>query len=204
MLELGGYVGYSAIKFGDAVRKAGGKRYISLELNPINAAVAKLLIELAGLQDIVSVIVAPAYLSIAQLVQDGVLDSVEMLFIDHWKDRYVPDLWLVERLGLLRAGQSVVIADNISLASGRGTDYVEWLQASSADKKTILARQTFGDGVDGVDLGRLVKERGVKNGVDLENVPGNPSIVYETQLHEFEGQSGRTVSDSGWPRCEFC
>ncbi|KAJ5103474.1 O-methyltransferase [Penicillium argentinense] len=75
MFELGGYVGYSAILFGDAVRRAGGQRYISLEINPIHAAVAKLLIELAGLEDFISIIIAPAHLSLAQLVHDNLLDA---------------------------------------------------------------------------------------------------------------------------------
>ncbi|KAI6891526.1 hypothetical protein KC355_g21167, partial [Hortaea werneckii] len=30
MVELGGYIGYSTILFGDAVKKAGGKQYFSL------------------------------------------------------------------------------------------------------------------------------------------------------------------------------
>lgn len=34
MIELGCYMGYSAILFGDAVRRNGGERYLSLELNP--------------------------------------------------------------------------------------------------------------------------------------------------------------------------
>jgi hypothetical protein len=39
MVELGGYVGYSAILFGAAVQHAGGKRYWCLERNPEFAAV---------------------------------------------------------------------------------------------------------------------------------------------------------------------
>jgi catechol O-methyltransferase len=57
MVELGGYVGYSCILFGDAVRKAGGKRYISLERSPEFAAVVASLVDLAGLSDIVKVVV---------------------------------------------------------------------------------------------------------------------------------------------------
>ncbi len=39
VVELGGYIGYSSLLFGDAVRKAGGKHYYSLERNPEFAAV---------------------------------------------------------------------------------------------------------------------------------------------------------------------
>jgi catechol O-methyltransferase len=54
---LGGYIGYSCILFGDAVRKAGGERYYSLEMNPEFAAVIMSLVDLAGLSGIVKVIV---------------------------------------------------------------------------------------------------------------------------------------------------
>jgi catechol O-methyltransferase len=69
MIELGGYVGYSAILFGDAVRANGGKQYLSLELNPEMAAVANTLIDLAGLRDFVRVIIGPCNESLIRLVQ---------------------------------------------------------------------------------------------------------------------------------------
>lgn len=40
MIELGGYVGYSAILFGDVIRANGGKQFLSIEKNPEVAAVA--------------------------------------------------------------------------------------------------------------------------------------------------------------------
>lgn len=193
MVELGAYVGYSAIKFGDAVRRAGGKTYLSFEVNPVNAAVSKVLIELAGLQDFVRVVIAPSQISIAQLIQDSVVDYLEFFFVDHWKDRYVPDIWLVEQLGLLRAGKSVVVADNVS--PSLSTDYAEWMQAGPAEKQAILDRHTFSHSWDGVELAKAIREKGVKNtGLDLEDVPGRPDVRYETTIHEFEGRHGGKVS----------
>ncbi|KAJ5622399.1 O-methyltransferase [Penicillium herquei] len=193
MVELGCYVGYSAIRFGNAVRRAGGKKYYSLEINPINASVAKLLVELAGLQDIVTIIVAPSYEGLAKLVHESLIESVEILFVDHVKHRYVPDLWLVEQLGILNPGKSVIIADNISPSNSRGTEYMDWLHASTADKEATLAQHTFTDDFGGVELAKLIKEKGVKKtGLDLSNVPGTGTYSYETKLHEFEGHSGRT------------
>ena len=58
MVELGGYVGYSAIAFAGEMKKhANGRelRYYSLERNPEFAAVIMALIHLAGLEDIVKV-----------------------------------------------------------------------------------------------------------------------------------------------------
>jgi catechol O-methyltransferase len=56
-LELGGYVGYSAILFGAAVKKAVGPkaRYYCLEHNPVFAAIIMTLVDLAGLSDVVKV-----------------------------------------------------------------------------------------------------------------------------------------------------
>lgn len=193
MVEMGGYVGYSAIRFGDALRRAGGKKYYSLEINPINASVAKMLIELAGLQDIITVIVAPSHEALAQLVQDGSIEQIEILFLDHWKDRYLYDLWFVERLGLLNK-ESVIVADNISPEAGRGIAYVDWLKATKTEKEEILKTHEFSDDFKDLDLAKLIKAKGINDvGVDLANVEGVPSYVYETEIHPFQGHSGRTV-----------
>ncbi|KAJ5156595.1 O-methyltransferase [Penicillium capsulatum] len=190
MVELGAYVGYSAIKFGDAVRRAGGQKYLSFEINPVNAAVSKVLIELAGLQDFVRVTIAPSHVSIAQLVRDSTVDYLEFFFVDHWKDRYVPDIWLVEQLGLLRAGKSVVVADNVS--HSRSTDYARWMQASSTEKRAILDQHTFTNDWEGAELAKVLREKGLQDTcVDLENVPGKPDFRYDTTIHEFAKPDGR-------------
>ncbi|KAJ5502656.1 S-adenosyl-L-methionine-dependent methyltransferase [Penicillium fimorum] len=61
LVELGGYIGYSAIYFGEAMRQARREtqkdlRLWSLEFDPLIASIAMNLIELAGLSDIVKVI----------------------------------------------------------------------------------------------------------------------------------------------------
>lgn len=191
VVELGGYVGYSAIKFGDAVRRAGGTRYLSLEINPVFAAVANMLIDLAGLRDIVRVLVAPSHISLARLVRDNVLDHIDLLFLDHWKDRYLPDLWLVEQLGLLKPGLSVLAADNV-LRPG-APEYLDWVRAPPAEKRKKLKQKPTTD-LAGIDLAKALKEKGEKDlGVHLENVPGNPHLVYETEIHIFERRDGNKV-----------
>lgn len=49
ILELGTYCGYSAIRIARLLRPEA--RVFTLELNPVHAAVAKQMIEFAGLQD---------------------------------------------------------------------------------------------------------------------------------------------------------
>ncbi|CRG86746.1 catechol O-methyltransferase [Talaromyces islandicus] len=196
MIELGGFVGYSAILFGDALRAAGGKRYLSLEINPVNAAIANQLVELAGLRDIVTVLVAPSHKSIARLVRENELNEdsgIELLFIDHWKDRYVYDLWLIESLGLLKPGVSVIVADNCIVPGA--PEYLEWVRASPAEKAAQLKRREFPENVlQGAALIKAVRS-GAEN-LELENVPGDPSYVYETSLTKIEMGPGRIVSSS--------
>ena len=111
MVELGGYVGYSAITFGDALRRAGGKHYYSLERNPEFAAVVSSLVALAGLSDIVKVEVGPSDLSIGRLYKNGTLKKIDFMFLDHYKPAYATDLKLCEELGLIQPG-TVMCGDN--------------------------------------------------------------------------------------------
>lgn len=112
MVELGGYVGYSAIKFGQALRDAGGQRYLSLEASPEYAEIARSLIRLAGLDNVVQVMVGPSSGSLIDLATEDPAFRIDVLFIDHATALYEQDLELAETRGLLSM-QAVVIADNI-------------------------------------------------------------------------------------------
>lgn len=111
MVELGGYCGYSAIAFGAALREAGGQHYYSLEYNPEFGAVISSLVDLAGLRDVVRVEIGPSSTTLKRLAQDQTLSKIDLLFLDHLKPLYTPDLKLCEELGLIAPG-SVLAADN--------------------------------------------------------------------------------------------
>ncbi|KAF7240748.1 Catechol O-methyltransferase [Varanus komodoensis] len=49
---------------------------------------------------------------IPQLKETYQVDTLDFVFLDHWKERYAPDTILLEECGLLRKG-SVLLADNI-------------------------------------------------------------------------------------------
>ncbi|CAG9941117.1 unnamed protein product [Clonostachys rosea f. rosea IK726] len=134
MVELGGYVGYSAIMFGDAVRRAGGKKYISLEKSEEFAAVARSLLAIAGLDDFVEVRVGPCDASLRQLRQEQPELQIDLLFLDHQKSAYVYDLMLCEELSLVRSG-SLVIADNVISPGAPG--YLEYVRGTKAERTTI-------------------------------------------------------------------
>jgi catechol O-methyltransferase len=186
MIELGGYVGYSAILFGDAVHSTGGKEYISLEINPENAAVANMLIELAGLRVFVRIIVGSSNESLIKLIKvDKKISQIELLFIDHWKDLYLPDL-LLEELNVLKPGISVLAADNVIMPGA--PEYLEWVRASLAQKREMTEKRKLALSKDGVGNGAT------KDAViDPSRVLGNPNLVYESTIEMFERPGGRTV-----------
>ncbi|KAJ4287853.1 hypothetical protein N0V88_007564 [Collariella sp. IMI 366227] len=133
MLELGGYIGYSGILFGDALRRAGGKRYLSIENDPLFAAVASSLVDLAGLSDIVKYTVGTGFEGIQRLHEQGELARrVDMAFFDHHKPSYTPDLKLCERLGIVGLG-TVLVADNMIVPGNPA--YLAYVRASVAEKR---------------------------------------------------------------------
>lgn len=107
-LEIGAFCGYSAVRIARLVREWGG-RLVSIEANERNAAVARAMVELAGLGDLVEVRHAKAEEAIPSLGA-----PFDLVFLDHWKDLYLPDLKRLEKHGLLKPG-TVVVADNVGL-----------------------------------------------------------------------------------------
>ncbi|KAL8957913.1 MAG: hypothetical protein Q9193_004930 [Seirophora villosa] len=186
MVELGGYVGYSALLFGDAVRKAGGKRYFSLERNPEFAAVIMSLVDLAGLSDVVKVVVGSSAESIKRLHAQGSLEHIDLMFLDHYKPAYTTDLKLCEHLGLITPG-TVLAADNV-IKPGN-PPYLEYVR-SNVEKKRQATTSEKSNGVDVHSaFGRnadMYKAREGEEKLSTE-IKGNPNLVYESKLvNSFE------------------
>jgi len=186
MVELGGYVGYSCILFGDAVRKAGGKRYFSLERNPEFGAVIASLVDLAGLSDIVKVITGSSDASIQRLHDTGILKHIDLMFLDHYKPAYKTDLKLCEELELVTPG-SVLAADNV-IAPGN-PPYLEYVRSSVAEKRKAVETGAGETGPDSRFGDRTAKQYAKRQGEEklAGNVSGNPNLVYESKLvNSFE------------------
>ncbi|KAM9178879.1 catechol O-methyltransferase isoform 1-T5 [Mergus octosetaceus] len=109
-LELGTYCGYSAVRIARLLK--AGARLLTVEFNPEFAAIAKQMIEFAGVQDKVTLIEGPSEEIIPQLKKKYEVDTLDFVFVDHWKDKYTPDTILLQECSLLRKG-SVLLADNI-------------------------------------------------------------------------------------------
>jgi catechol O-methyltransferase len=115
IIECGVCVGTSAIGWGKMIKDFNpgdtSVKVYALELDEKMFKTATQLIKLAGLDDVVTVLQGTADASIKKLKDEGKLTVIDALFLDHWKDRYLPDLQLCEDWKLFRVG-SVIIADN--------------------------------------------------------------------------------------------
>lgn len=107
-LEIGAFCGYSAVRIARLLRGWDG-RLVSLEASAENAAVSRAMVELAGLSAWVEVRHTKAEEAIPTLGA-----PFDLVFLDHWKDLYLPDLKRLEKHALLKPG-SVVVADNVGL-----------------------------------------------------------------------------------------
>ncbi|RMX79185.1 hypothetical protein D0867_16513 [Hortaea werneckii] len=192
MVELGGYIGYSTILFGDAVKKAGGKQYFSLERNPEFGAVIGSLIDLAGLSDVVKIEVGSSDASLMRLYQHGLLKHIDMMFLDHYKPAYTTDLKLCEELKLVTPG-SVLAADNV-IKPGN-PPYLKYVR-SSVEEKRQAAQQSNGFTAEESGIAAKTVNQYTKRGesTELNKSPGNPNLVYDSKLVNSFEPTGVPVS----------
>lgn len=155
MMELGGYVGYLAVLFGLRLAQINShlqrsdkpSKYYSFEANAEYAKIAQFMIDLAGISDTVEIIVGKAADTLKdferRLVnENGKYAAADFVFIDHWKDLYVPDLRVLESLGLVRPG-TVICADNI-LRPG-APEYARYVQGTPQFRQEYNASHPNGD-----------------------------------------------------------
>lgn len=105
ILELGAYVGYSAVLMSAPLTGEAG--LTSLEKDPFSADISRQMVEFAGLTERVEVLTGDSKDLIGEL--HGQFDLV---LLDHWKGLYQRDLKLLVEHGLLKKG-CIVFADNV-------------------------------------------------------------------------------------------
>lgn len=158
VLELGAYCGYSAILIASTIASANtggdndGNNGVSrphvytIEVNAAYAQITREMAAFAGLGRDIAVI--NGSLSHPETLKTVVnlfgQRGIEYLFIDHWKDAYLPDLRTVLQHNLLRRG-SVVLADNCGTPGA--PDYVAFVESNSVtvaaeEKRRALFRST--------------------------------------------------------------
>jgi catechol O-methyltransferase len=151
------------------------------------------LVDLAGLSDIVKVIVGSSDESIARLTSTGQLKHIDLMFLDHYKPAYTTDLKLAEELGLITKG-SVLAADNV-IKPGN-PPYLEYVR-SSVDEKVKKAKEGGASNVDGIaetNVKMYEKRYGKAN---FSQSKGNPNLKYESELINSYEPTGVPVSSLG-------
>lgn len=132
VVEFGTFVGTSAIAWAAMLQEFHGAdakdiRVFTFEFDPAVAEVARSLVRAAGLQDVVEVLVGPGAESLKKLHAEGRVGpgQVDVVFIDHWEQHYLPDLKLCEELKLFHVG-SLALADNTDFPGA--PDYLAHVQ----------------------------------------------------------------------------
>jgi catechol O-methyltransferase len=145
VLELGCFCGYSAIRIARLLDDTG--RVVSIEVDPESVRVATQMLELAGLSRRVEIQQGRASDLIPSL--EGPFDLV---FLDHWKDLYEPDLKLIESSGLLRAG-STIVADNVGPLFGAQAYLAHVRECDRYESRYVAAHLEYHDQLeDGVEI----------------------------------------------------
>ena len=145
ILELGCFCGYSAIRM---ARLLGGEgRVTSIELSERCVRVARAMCELAGVADRVEILQGRSSDRIASLA-----GPFDLVFLDHWKGLYRPDLQRIEAAGLLRPG-SVVVADNVGPLFG-AHDYLDYVRSCGRyESRYVDSHLEYQDALeDGIEI----------------------------------------------------
>eukprot|EP00397_Hematodinium_sp_SG-2012_P006517 GEMP01006550.1.p1 GENE.GEMP01006550.1~~GEMP01006550.1.p1 ORF type:complete len:989 (+),score=211.25 GEMP01006550.1:66-2969(+) len=110
VVEIGCYVGYSAINMAKELQKWGG-RLISLEVDPVHAIIARNTIEIAGLSDVIQVFIGHSCDVIPDRIAKMGPNSVDHVFMDQKGTRYHLDLQALENTCL--SADATIVADNV-------------------------------------------------------------------------------------------
>jgi catechol O-methyltransferase len=132
IIEYGTYVGNSALGWAASLMEFHGKdasdiHVYGFESDPEKALIARDVIKLAGVEDIVTIVTATGAAALEQLHREGKITQgqVDVVLLDHWKDAYLSDLVLCEKLQVFHEG-SIIFADNTDFPGA--PDYIEYIK----------------------------------------------------------------------------
>ncbi|KAJ9098105.1 hypothetical protein QFC21_004434 [Naganishia friedmannii] len=158
ILELGAYVGYSAVYFAKLLPEmfpnaiypskwtsenaADENRvgYVSIEKMDNFAQIAGKVVDLAGLSRVVKIIngsSTPVLKSLRETLNMPLPAAFDMIFIDHHKPLYTNDLKVLEDEGLIGKG-TCIIADNVIMPGNPA--YLSYIRATPAAKRLSASK----------------------------------------------------------------
>jgi len=143
VLELGAYVGYSALRI--AQKLPPGGRLYSVEFSLANAELARRVVDHAGAEARITIIsghLGDGGATIERLKSAFGPGQLDVVFIDHAKEEYLPDLERILAAGWLHPG-SVVMADNIRVPGA--PEYQAYMTAQEGKRWRSRAHQTHAE-----------------------------------------------------------
>lgn len=152
ILELGTYCGYSALRMAISAPAA---RIASIEFNAANAEIARRIHAHASVDDRIAVVVGT--LGDGGKTIDALRDnhgftdgSVDLVFIDHDKNAYMPDLQRIVEQGWLHPG-SLVVADNVGFPGA--PEYRSYMKQGEGQQWRTVEHETH------VEYQSIIKDR---------------------------------------------
>ena len=138
-VEVGTFLGYSAIW--TATNLPPGGALTCVEFEPRHVAVARALTSYAGVSDRVEILQGSGSERVPDVVRKlGKGTPADMVFFDHCKECYLPDLMAFENAGLV-AENTVVVADNVVYPGA--PDFLDYVDTSRGRYRTELLDAAF-------------------------------------------------------------
>ena len=120
-LELGTYIGYSAVRFASLLDPNG--TYVTIDVNPETTNVAREMTKYAKLNNVEFLL--EGLEKQIKYLKEKYPNGFDFVFLDHHKPLYTPDLKLLEENGLVRKGTRV-IGDNLYIPGN--PVYIEYIK----------------------------------------------------------------------------
>lgn len=151
-MEIGAYCGYTAVRMG-RLMPADGK-LISVEIDPLYAAIASKMVDYAGLNGRVSVEIGSVADRLPAIQRKfGLTGALDAVLLDHDVQSYLPDLQLLEKNSHINKG-TVVLCDWSLYPGSEGNaqaptasaDFMEYLGeigVAQSTKTSLRDKQIF-------------------------------------------------------------
>ena len=141
VLELGTYCGYSALRMAIAAPFA---QIVSIEFNAANAEIARRILDHAGVGTRVTIVVGTLgdggkTIDALRTAHGFGAGSVDLVFIDHAKEAYLPDLQRILEQNWLRPG-ALVVADNIKFPGA--PEYRAYMTENEGERWRTIEHET--------------------------------------------------------------
>ena len=145
---LGTFLGYSSLRI--VAQLPNDAVFITIEGDSQSAEIARSIHEYAGVTNRIKIVNGYTENVIPRLRQDFNIESFDLIFIDHYGAAYLPDLKLLEKLGLIKSG-TMIVADNVITPGA--PDYLEYVRknpnyTSTLYEENIEYSEDIRDGVE--------------------------------------------------------